>query len=82
MKAACLAVRLMMVVIMIQMVSHVGTWCKSYQEEFPSAQNVVAKCLDAILKNSKVRELFHPHHLMDSSRLRWGWKKYLEEENS
>ena len=63
-------------------VSHVGTWCKSYQEEFPSAQNVVAKCLDAILKNSKVRELFHPHHLMDSSRLRWGWKKYLEDENS
>ena len=63
-------------------VHHVGTWCKAYQEEFPSAQNVVAKCLDSILKDSKVRENFHPHHLMDSTRLRWGWKKFLEEEIS
>ena len=63
-------------------VHHVGTWCKAYEEEFPAAQNLVAKCLDSILKDKEVREHFHPHHLMDSSRLRWGWKKYLEQENN
>jgi hypothetical protein len=63
-------------------VHHVGTWCKAYEEEFPAAQNVVAKCLDSILKDKKVREHFHPHHLMDSSRLRWGWKKFLDQENN
>jgi hypothetical protein len=63
-------------------VHHVGTWCKSYQKEFPAALNVVAKCLDSILSDKKVREHFHPHHLMDSSRLRWGWKKFLEENDA
>ena len=63
-------------------VQHVGTWCKAYEKDFPVAQNVVAKCLDSILKDKKVREYFHPHHLMDSSRLRWGWQKFLDEENN
>jgi hypothetical protein len=63
-------------------VNHVGTWCKAYEAEYPAAQNIVAKCLDAILKDKKVREHFHPHHLIDSSRLRWGWKKYLDDGNN
>ncbi len=62
-------------------VRHVGSWCKAYQKEFPAALNVVAKCLESILQDKKVREYFHPHHLMDSTRLRWGWQKFLDEED-
>ena len=61
-------------------ISIVGTWCKRFREQHPGNINVVAKCLEFINKNDKVKEHFHPHHVMDSARLRWGWQKYQEEQ--
>jgi hypothetical protein len=57
----------------------VGTWCKRFQEKHPGNVNIVAKCLEFI-KNDKVQEHFHPHHIQDSARLRWGWQKYQEQQ--
>ncbi len=58
----------------------VGTWCKRFREQHPGNVNVVAKCLEFINKNDKLKEHFRPHHVMDSTRLRWGWQKYQEEQ--
>jgi hypothetical protein len=62
----------------------VGTWCERYKALHPDNTYVVAGCLRYILNDSDVRRHFHPHHLMDSARLRWGWKRYreLEQESS
>jgi hypothetical protein len=58
----------------------VGTWCERYKAQHPGNTYVVAGCLRYILNDSDVRRHFHPHHLMDSARLRWGWKRYQELE--
>ena len=62
----------------------VGTWCERYKAQHPGNTYVVAGCLRYILNDSDVRQHFHPHHLMDSARLRWGWERYkeLEQESS
>ena len=59
----------------------VGTWCKRYRSQHPGNSNVVAGCLRYILNDNDIRQHFHPHHVMDSARLRWGWQKYQEQES-
>jgi hypothetical protein len=54
----------------------VGNWCKEYETQHGHNNNVVSNCLKKILNDSELRQHFHPHHLMDSTRLRWGWQKY------
>jgi hypothetical protein len=54
----------------------VGNWCKEYETQHGHNNNVVSNCLKYILNDSELRQHFHPHHLMDSTRLRWGWQKY------
>ena len=60
-------------------ISIVGTWCKSYRKEHPFTTNVVSKCLNYI-RSSSVKTYFHPHHIADSARLRWGWQKFQEQD--
>ena len=57
----------------------VGTWCKQYRSQHPGNSNVVAACLRYILNDHDVRQHFHPHHVMDSARLRWAHDKYNRE---
>ncbi len=59
-------------------ISIVGTWCTRYKSQHPGNINVVAGCLRYILNDNDVRQQFHPHHVLDSTRLRWGWQKYQE----
>ena len=59
-----------------QEIRTVGMWCKRYQSEHPNSKNCVSKCLQFILNDSDVRQHFHPHHIMDSTRLRWGWERF------
>ena len=58
----------------------VGTWCKLYREQHPGNKNVVASCLHYIRSNKAVSTHFHPHHIADSTRLRWGWQKFQEQQ--
>ena len=59
--------------------SIIGKWCSQHQQQHPESVNVVSKCLRYILNDSQVRQHFHPHHVMDSTRLRWGWEKFKSE---
>ena len=61
-------------------ISIVGIWCTRYKSQHPGNINVVAGCLRYILNDNDVRQQFHPHHVLDSTRLRWGWQKYQELE--
>jgi hypothetical protein len=49
-------------------INHVGKWCQSHQE----CTNVVANCLKAIRSDPSALALFHPLHIEDSGRLRYG----------
>ena len=60
----------------------IGTWCSRYMAQHPGNNQIVAGCLKYILNDNEVRQHFHPHHVMDSARLRWGWQKYQEEQES
>ena len=54
----------------------VGKWCKEYETQHGNNNNVVSNCLKYLLRDEELRQHFHPHHLMDSTRLRWGYQKY------
>jgi hypothetical protein len=53
-----------------------GEWCAQFRLKFPDNRNVAAKCLEYISSNREARVHFHPHHIFDSTRLRWGIDKY------
>ena len=52
-----------------------------YGASHPEMKNKMANCLKAIKKDPKVLALFHPHHIEDSTRLRYAWEKYKEEKD-
>jgi hypothetical protein len=60
----------------------VGNWCKKYEAQHGNNNNVVSNCLKYVLSDPELRQHFHPHHVMDSTRLRWGWQKYLTDSNT
>jgi hypothetical protein len=59
--------------------SYIGKFCSRTKKEHPHCYNVVAKCLQHILEDEDCHEIFHPRHVTDSSRLRFGWIKYQDE---
>ena len=58
----------------------VGNWCNLYRQQHPGSKTVVASCLQHIRRDKAVEKHFHPHHIADSTRLRWGWQKFQEQE--
>jgi hypothetical protein len=62
-------------------VNIVGTWIVNYLKLYPDCNCVISKCLSYILSDTTVNPNFHPNHVMDSTRLRYGWEKYKEENN-
>lgn len=58
----------------------VGMWCTLYRKQHPENNKIVANCLHYIRSDKNVQKLFHPHHIADSARLRWGWQKFQEQE--
>ncbi len=62
-------------------VNIVGTWIVKFLRLYPDCNCVISKCLSYILSDETVYPNFHPNHVMDSSRLRYGWEKYKEENN-
>jgi hypothetical protein len=59
----------------------VGKWCKEYEIQHGNNNNVVSNCLKYLLSDAELRQHFHPHHLMDSTRLRWGYQKYQADDS-
>lgn len=53
----------------------VGKFCTQH----PESINVVSMCLKFIMADPNIRQHFHPHHIADSTRLRWGWEKYKKQ---
>jgi hypothetical protein len=59
----------------------VGKWCKQYESQHGHNNNVVSNCLKYLLSDTELRQHFHPHHLMDSTRLRWGYQKFQADSS-
>ncbi len=62
-------------------VNTVGTWIVNYLRLHPDCNCVISKCLSYILGDETLYRNFHPNHVLDSTRLRYGWEKYKEENN-
>jgi hypothetical protein len=58
----------------------VGHFCTRHQQQHPESINVVSNCLKFIMADTNIREHFHPHHIADSTRLRWGWEKFKQNK--
>jgi hypothetical protein len=57
-------------------VEWVGKWCKTNAKESGTSRNIVARCYTYICENENIKNMFHPHHIEDSTRLYYGYKKY------
>ena len=61
-------------------ISIAGLWTQRFRKMHPDNKNVAAKCLQFILSDSDARKHFHPHHLMDSTRIRWGIQQFEQKD--
>jgi hypothetical protein len=55
-------------------VDYISKWCSQHGD----ANNVMARCLERIRSDKEALQHFHPHHIQNSSRLRYGyeiWKR-------
>ena len=53
---------------------YISKWCSQHG----NANNVMARCLERIRSDKEALQHFHPHHIQNSSRLRYGyeiWKR-------
>lgn len=61
---------------------YVGTLGLSLIKNNPAAKsNLMATMLKIIKKDPKARQIFHPHHVAYSARLKSGFNKYMEKKN-
>lgn len=56
--------------------NYVGEWCTAALTNNPSTSNVVAKCRDHIMKDPAAWPIFHSIHVLDSGRLRNGYRAW------
>ena len=56
--------------------NYVGEWCTTTLAHNPSTSNVVAKCRDHIMKDPAAWPIFHSIHVLDSGRLRNGYRAW------
>ena len=67
---------------------YVGRFCEDRLARYPECNNVVALCLQHIQKDDSATPIFHRIHVMDSGRLRCGYRQYClnklrrDEDNS
>ncbi len=58
---------------------YVGRWCAQTLNENPLTSNVVAKCREHILRDPLAWPIFHANHVLDSGRLRNGYRSWANE---
>ena len=63
-------------------IDFVGNWCKTNIEANPAwEKTIVSKCTKYIKSTPAVREIFHPIHITDSTRLRHGLETFNKRQN-
>lgn len=56
--------------------NYIGNWCTAALTSNPSICNIVAKCRDHIMKDPAAWPIFHSIHVLDSGRLRNGYRAW------
>jgi hypothetical protein len=59
---------------------YVGKWCAKTLNENPFTTNVVAKCRAYILDDPAAWPIFHANHVLDSGRLRNGYRTWTKKQ--
>ena len=55
---------------------YIGKFCSGTLRVDPAATNLMARCLRHIKRDPAACRLFHPHHTLDSARLRAGYERW------
>ena len=58
---------------------YVGAWVTDFRLQCPDATTAVACCLKHIYKDPLALPIFHKYHVLDSARLRNGYRSYLDD---
>jgi hypothetical protein len=61
-----------------QEIAYISRWCDYNTKAQPNLYNITAKCLEAIRRDPNALPIFHKRHIVDSGRLRVGYKHYLK----
>lgn len=59
---------------------YIGQWCARKLNENPLTFNVVAKCRKHILNDPDAWPIFHANHVLDSGRLRNGYRTWVNAQ--
>lgn len=64
-------------------IEYVGVWCRDFQLLHGEVQTVVSKCWDHLMRDRPPAAvaIFHPLHVLDSTRLRHGYRQYCRANN-
>jgi hypothetical protein len=63
-------------------IRYVGTWCAKQRQQYPEINRILAKLLDHIRRTPKVHCIFHPRHVLNTSRLKQGLAQYQRRYGS
>lgn len=61
-------------------INYIGEFCKRHKETHPLCTTMVADCLEFILTDPIALPIFHAIHVLDSGRLRNGYRNWLETQ--
>lgn len=61
--------------------NYITQWCDREMQRNPNTKNVIAKCLKFIMNDPLALPIFHPIHILDSSRLRNGYRAFKLKAN-
>jgi hypothetical protein len=61
-------------------ITHIVNWCEAKVAENPAAKAmIVSKCLKALQQDPEALKIFHVNHVLDSARLRAGYRIAMEK---
>jgi hypothetical protein len=59
-------------------IAYIGAYCDRQTQANPDHRTVVACCLQQLRLDPAAQRVFHERHVLDSARLRHGYRKYLD----
>lgn len=62
-------------------VEYIRRWCEHDNGGAMYSTNIAARCLAHIMRDSAALPIFHPNHVLDSARLRHGYRTYMKSIN-
>jgi hypothetical protein len=63
-------------------VQYIRRWCEHDHGGYMYSTNIVARCLAHILSDRAALPIFHPNHVLDSARLRHGYRTYMKTRSN